>query len=237
MLKIVREMAVENPWVLRIVIGLIAVTFVVTMGWFGFQAPEGDRVAVVDGKEITAKEYRAAYNRAVEFYRQNYKDKFNSDLLRSLKVEDQVINELIERALWKHEAKIMGLEVRNEELSAAVTEIPNFQKEGKFDSNLYRQVLEANRTNPKVFEASVREDLLVDKVKRIVRDAVAVTDREVTETFPTFAAVSQTGQEKPPEEMERMKKFLLFQKQEKALKSYAEAMRQRSKISIDKRAL
>src|SRR3989304_1321659 len=119
MLKIVRELAVENPWVLRIIIGLIAITFVLTMGWFGFEAPKGDRVAVVEGQKITAKEYRAAYNRAVEFYRQNYKEKFNNDLLRSLNVEDQVINELIERALWKHEAKIMGLEVTNEELSAA----------------------------------------------------------------------------------------------------------------------
>ena len=81
MLKMVRELAVDNPWVLRIIMGLIAVTFVVTMGWFGFEAPQADRVAVVEGQKITAKEYRTAYNRAVEFYRQNYKDKFNSDLL------------------------------------------------------------------------------------------------------------------------------------------------------------
>ena len=235
MLKIVRELAVENPWVLRIIIGLIAVAFIITMGWFGFEAPTSNRAALVNGTEVSLKEYRGAYNRAVEFYRQTYKDQFNDEFLRKLNLEDKVLNDLIERTLWIQEAKAMGLEVTDQELSAAVTEIPDFQKDGKFDPDLYRRVLEANRTKPEAFEGSFRNSLRVEKARRIVRDAVAVTDREVAESYPT--AAPKGGASPSPEEKERLRQFLLFQKQEKALKAYADEMRKKAKVKINDEVL
>ncbi|MBI5197050.1 MAG: SurA N-terminal domain-containing protein [Nitrospirae bacterium] len=237
LLKYVREMAVENPWVLRIIIGLIAVTFVVTMGWFGFEAPTANRAAVVDGTEVTMKQYQAAYNRAVSFYRQTYKDKFDEEMLRKLNLEDQIIDELVEEVLWLHEAETMGLMVTNEELSKTVTKISAFQKNGQFDSEQYRNVLSANRTNPKDFEKNLRENVLVDKVKQAIRQSVMVTDREVEEAVPTLAPEPSGEQTRSPEERVRMKQFLLFQKQEKALKAYAEGMRKKATVEINKKAL
>jgi peptidyl-prolyl cis-trans isomerase D len=234
MLKTVRVMAVENPWVLRIIIGLIAVTFIVTMGWFGFEAPTANRAAMVDGTEVTLKEYQIAYNRAVSFYRDNYKEEFNDEFLQKLNLDEQVINEMIEDVLWIHEAERMGLMVTDEELSETVTKVSAFQKNKVFDPEVYRKVLAANRTNPEAFEANVRKDLLVEKAKGAVRQSVMVTDNEIAQAFPSIAS-GEAGQN--PEELGRMKQFLLFQKQEKALKAYTDSLRDQADVEINKQLL
>jgi hypothetical protein len=127
----------------------------------------------------------------------------------------------------------MGIMITDKELSAAVTDIPNFQKDGSFDPAFYRQVLQANRTNPEMFEKDYRTDLLVEKVKRVVRDATVVTSQEVAESFPSVG----TGKGQPPEDQERMKSFLQFQKQEKSLKAYMDALRAKADIKISKEVL
>ena len=67
MLKIVRELAVDNPLVLKIIMGVIALTFVITMGWWGIQRPGQNVVITVNKHEIEVQEYRRAYNQAIDY--------------------------------------------------------------------------------------------------------------------------------------------------------------------------
>ena len=48
MLKTVRSVAIDNPWCLRLAMVAIAVTFVITMGWWGFDRPDKNGEAVAD---------------------------------------------------------------------------------------------------------------------------------------------------------------------------------------------
>src|SRR3989338_7775441 len=47
------------------------------------------------------------------------------------------------------------------QVAALIQETPAFQVEGRFDPERYRQFLKATGTNPQVFEASLREDLIL----------------------------------------------------------------------------
>jgi len=237
MLKIIRELAVENPWVLKIIMGVIAVTFVITMGWWGIKMPGQDVVASVNGHPIKVKEYRRAYNRAVEYYRDMYKDKFSPELLEQMKVRDKVLEDLVGRELWLEKAQELGLMVSDEELRESIMKMKVFHREGRFDRTLYERILTSNRMNVSDFERAQRIELLIDKMKRIVKDSVFVTDAEVNEAFPlTLSGDKDRGKvtARPAEEMERLKKFLRFQKQEQAIAAYTDAMRAAAKIKVNK---
>lgn len=234
MLKIIRELAVENPWVLKIIMGVIAVTFVITMGWWGIQKPEQNIIASVNGHDISVLEYRRAYNNAVEYYRELYKDKFDAEMIEKLKVRDRVLEDLVSRELWLAEAKRLGLRVSDQELIDSITGMKEFHRNGKFDRVLYERLLSANRISVGDFEEAKRMELLIEKAKRIVRDSVSVADEEVNEVFPVNIPGKKDGlTERPAEEMQRLKKFLQFQKQEKAVTAYAAAMRARAKIEVN----
>lgn len=236
MLKIVRELAIDNPLVLKIIMGVIAVTFVLSMGWYGIQSRDADVAISVNGMEIKAQEYSKAYNRAVESYRDAYKDKFDAEMLEKMDIKGKVMDELVARKLWLESAKELGLSVSDEELRDGIMKMKAFHKEGKFNRKQYKSLLEANRLNESVFEGSQREEFLIDKMKSIIRDSVYVSNFEVNEAFPLSlpGGKSDTPADRLPDELQRLKKFVRFQKQEKAVMSYAVAMRTKAKIKVNK---
>ena len=239
MLKIVRELAVDNPLVLKIIMGIIAVTFVLSMGWYGIQSRDADVAVSVNGMEIKAKEYSRAYNRAVESYRDAYKDKFDAEMLEKMNVRGKVIDELVARKLWIKSANELGLSVSDEELRDGIIKMKMFHREGKFDRKLYKNILEANRLSEAVFEGSQREEFLIEKMKSIIRDSVSVSNAEVNEAFPLSLPGGKGGAstERLPEELQRLKKFVKFQKQEKAVMSYAVSLRSKAKVEVNKELL
>ncbi|OHE55097.1 MAG: hypothetical protein A2Z47_08535 [Thermodesulfovibrio sp. RBG_19FT_COMBO_42_12] len=239
MLKIVRELAVDNPLVLKIIMGVIAVTFVLSMGWYGIQSRDADVAISVNGMEIKAKDYSRAYNRAVESYRDAYKDKFDAEMLEKMDIRGKVMDELVARKLWIESAKELGLSVSDEELRDGIMKMKAFHREGKFDRKLYKSLLDSNRLSESVFEGSQREEFLIEKMKGIIRDSVSVSNHEVNEAFPLSLPGGKSGApaDRLPDELQRLKKFVRFQKQEKAVMSYAVAMRAKAKIKVNKELL
>ncbi len=235
MLKMVRELAVDNPLVLKIIMGVIAVTFVFSMGWYGIQSREADVAISVNGMEIKSQDYKRAYSRAVESYRDMYKDQFDAEMLEKMDVRGKVIDGLVARKLWIGSAQELGLSVSDEELREGIMKMKTFHKEGKFDRKLYKNILEANRLTEAVFEESQREEFLIEKMKNIVRDSVSVSNYEVNEAFPMSLPGGKSGtpEDRLPDELQRLKKFVRFQKQEKAVMSYAVAMRAKAKIKLN----
>jgi peptidyl-prolyl cis-trans isomerase D len=238
MLKIVRELAVDNPLVLKIIMGIIALTFVITMGWWGIQMPGQNVVITVNKHEIEVQEYRRAYNQAIDYYRELYKDQFNAEMIEKMKVKDKVMENLVARELWLEKAGELGIRVSDEELRDNIMKMKVFHKDGMFNRTLYDRLLASNRLTTQGFEDAQRKELLMEKAKRLIKDSVSVSDDEVNDTFP----LNLTGgkgviTERPVDEMQRLKKFLQFQKQEKAVNAYAAAMRGQAKIKVNKELL
>lgn len=223
LLKIIRKGAIENPWFFRLIMGALAVAFTVTMGWVGFGKTEDRAVAKVDRASVSVEEYQRAYRNASNFYREIFQDKFDEKDLRK-----RVIDELVDRKLWLQEARRMKLVVSDEELKRSITELPGFQKEGKFDPELYRRILSLEHYTPEGFERQHREELLVEKVKALVKESVALTPSEEEE-----AKKSNPTNPDP----DRAASDLLFQKKQRALSAYTLSLRQKAAIHVKEELL
>lgn len=238
MLKIVRELAVDNPLVLKIIMGVIALTFVITMGWWGIQMPGQNVVITVNKHEIEVQEYRRSYNQAIDYYRELYKDQFNAEMIEKMKVRDKVMEDLVARELWIEKAGELGIRVSDEELRDSIIKMKIFHKDGVFNRTLYDRLLASNRLTTQGFEVAQRKEIIIEKAKRIIKDSVSVSDKEVNDTFPlNITGSKEAVVQRPAEEMQRLKKFLQFQKQEKAVNAYAAAMRGQAKINVNKELL
>jgi len=219
LLKIIRH----NPWFARIMMGLLSVTFVITMGWWGFEQTEDNAVAKIDRISVSMEEYQRAYRNASNFYREVFQDKYDDKDVRK-----QVIDALVDRKLWLQEARRMKLVVSDEELKRSITELPGFQKEGKFDPDLYRRILANEHYTPEGFERQHREELLIEKVKTLVKESVALTPSEEEE-----AKKSNPANPDP----DRAASDLLFQKKERAVSAYTLALRQKASINVKEELL
>ena len=61
MIKLIREGSKKYPWMLKIIMLIIGVTFVIGMGWFGFDnAQQPNVVAAVGPYTVDARDVRNA---------------------------------------------------------------------------------------------------------------------------------------------------------------------------------
>jgi peptidyl-prolyl cis-trans isomerase D len=228
MIKLLRHSAVENPWVYRIIMLVIAVTFVITMGWWGFSGEERTEVARVGTHSISQDEYERAYRNQERAYRDALKEQFTPELAKQLDLKHVVINALVERQLWLDAAKQMGLIVTSRELAHSIAAIPAFEKEGtgRFDPDVYRRVLAANHLTPEAFESSQREELLIAKVKTVVSESTAVSESEWADARARQAA------QNPGPTSDAMLPSPLPQKQDRVVRSYTDQLRRQADVEI-----
>lgn len=233
MIKLLRHSAIENPWVYRIIMLVIAVTFVITMGWWGFSEDERTVVARVGARTITMDEYERAYRNIERSYRDALKEQFTPELAKQLDLKHMVINSLVERQLWLDTAKQMGLTVTPRELARTIAGIKAFEKEGtgRFDPEVYRRVLAVNRLTPEAFENSQREELLIAKVRAVVGESTAVAESEWADARARQAA------QNPGPTSDAMLPSPLPQKQDRVVRAYMDQLRRQADIEIHENLL
>ena len=232
MIKLLREVAHDYPWFLKSIMGILAIAFIITMGWWGFGQQTGNVVASVGDLAIQQDEYRRAYENTYRFY----KDKGQTDIKDEF-LKQFVLDQLIENRMWLLTAHEMGLTVSDDDLRNAVMQRPEFQRNGAFDPDVYRRLLAANHLTPSLFEAMEAKDLLTNKARLVVMDAVALTPSELSEAQTLLTRQGETDSAKTAIAKERIFQSFLFQKQQRALMAYAEAMKTRVPIKIHKELL
>ena len=200
--------------------------------------PGQNVVITVNKHEIEVQEYRRSYNQAIDYYRELYKGEFNAEMIEKMKIRDKVMEDLVARELWIEKAGELGIRVSDEELRDNIMKMKVFHKDGMFNRTLYDRLLASNRLTTQGFEVAQRKEIIIEKAKRIIKDSVSVSDKEVNDTFPlNITGSKEAVVQRPAEEMQRLKKFLQFQKQEKAVNAYAVAMRAQAKINVNKELL
>ncbi len=231
MIKLMRESAHKYPWLLKSMMGILAIAFVITMGWWGFGEDTSNAIASVGPLSVTREEYLRAYENTYRFYKENVQGDFQEETLKQF-----VLDGLIENKLWTLVAEDMGLTVSPEELRQDILQREVFQRNGKFDAELYRRVLAGNRLSSALFESLHTLELLRAKAMMIVRDSVALTPAEITEAQALMAR-QPAGDESGATAKERILQDFLFQKQQRALMAYKESMKASVPIKIRKELL
>jgi peptidyl-prolyl cis-trans isomerase D len=181
MLDVLRKR--KRSWVVTFLLALIVVVFVLFYGGGQMGEPESDKVAEVNGEVIRQREFGLQYQRMLDVYRNMTKGEMTPEILKSLKLKNSVMEDMIQQRLLLQETRRLGLEVTDEELMRAIAGVPEFQIDGRFSKNRYLQLLRANRLNPGEFEEERRRELAVQKLYAIIQDAVRVSENEVREQY------------------------------------------------------
>jgi peptidyl-prolyl cis-trans isomerase D len=94
-------------------------------------------------------------------------------------VRREHLDGIIDQLLLRQHAKEMGLEVSDGMLFRIISDIPNFQVDGQFNPELYRQLLRGGGRTPRSFEQELREDILTGLLPSSVSQSSIVTEAEI----------------------------------------------------------
>ena len=161
----------HKKWlVITIWISTIAFVGAGFVGWGSYDyGSKGGAVAVVGDREISVNEYQREYSSLYDQYARIFGEQFNQEMADRLQLKDAAYKLVIQKNLILSFADELGLDVTNEEIVKQLVTIPGFIKDGKFDKETYIKVLNQNRTNPTEFEATLKRDLLLQKVESIFK--------------------------------------------------------------------
>ena len=161
----------HKKWlVITIWISTIAFVGAGFVGWGSYDyGSKGGSVAVVGDREVSVSEYQREYSSMYEQYAQIFGEQFNQEMADRLKLRDAAYQMVIQKNLILSFADELGFDVTNEEIAKQLVNIPGFIKDGKFDKDTYIRVLHQNRTNPTEFEATLKRDILLQKVESIFK--------------------------------------------------------------------
>jgi peptidyl-prolyl cis-trans isomerase D len=232
MIKLMREAAHNYPWLLKTIMGVLAVAFVITMGWWGFGEQRGTVVASVGELTVSHDEFRRAYENSYRFYKDKLPGEFKDETIKQF-----VVDQLIDNRIWLIAAKNMGLTVSDADLRDAITQIPDFQKNGTFDPELYQRILAANHLTPSLFEAIEAKELLANRARMMVADSVTLTPAELAEAQALVLRQPDSDPGKAAAAKDRAVQDVLFQKQQRALMAYTQSLRATIPIKVHRELL
>lgn len=146
----------------------------------------GAALATVDGRTITATDFQRVYNAQLQAYRNAYGANMNDRLLRQLGIDRQILQQLVDEQAALAEAARLGLTASDAEVRERILRIPAFQENGQFvGEERYKQFLRFQ--NPPMthteFEESVRQSLVLDKLRAAITDWITVSDDEVEREY------------------------------------------------------
>ena len=121
-------------------------------------------VAVVDGEEISRREYEQALRDHHERMRSMMGANFDSAMLDTFEVKNSVLERLIQQRLLYREAAGNGFTVLDSQVVKTIRDVQAFQKDSKFSKQQYEQLLRAQGLTPAIFESRVRQELLLQEL-------------------------------------------------------------------------
>ena len=180
MLNLMRKHA--RNWLMKIILGIIIVVFIFYFGSMGGKQ-RAERIAMIDGKPIVYAEFQREYQNLVDVYRQRFGQGLTDEMLKSLNLKQQALDNLVNQAVVLKKAEAMNVKVTDEDVKAMILAYPGFQRNGAFDQRIYEQTLRANKMTPDEFEEMQRKMLITMKVEDLIQDGVRVSDQEVHDLY------------------------------------------------------
>ena len=180
MLRFLREKG--KSWVLKALLGFVALTFV-SFGGFALTDRQADtgggRIAAwVEDTPISVHEFEQRYYQRAETLRRQLGAAFNEELARRLGLRRQTLDSLILEKLQLREARRLGIEVTDAQVALQIQALAPFLRDGKFDAQRYRSILESNGITPRQFEEDQRRVVLLNQLRDYVNLGVLVSDQE-----------------------------------------------------------
>jgi peptidyl-prolyl cis-trans isomerase D len=142
-------------------------------------------LATVDGEPISVATFRRVYQQRVQQFRSAYGSSFDERMVKQLGLDQQILRQLIDERTAGSEARRLGLTVSDAEVAQRIYEIDAFQQNGAFSEELYTRVLAVQRPPlaKAEFEESLRQSLMVEKLRAALTEWVNVRDADVDDEY------------------------------------------------------
>ncbi|WP_035588378.1 peptidylprolyl isomerase [Hippea jasoniae] len=169
---------------------IAAIAFIVGGAYLFIRGPfsMGSNTAIEVGDiKISMPEFQKTYDSVYNFYvnmlSQLKGGNISDEDIKRLNIKQKTIDMLVERALLLNEAKKEGIKVTDKDVLKAIESNKYFWVNGHFSKEKYLAILKANNINPKDYEASLKIQLYINKLKSRLFKNVKVTQKEVKDFF------------------------------------------------------
>ncbi|WP_054180463.1 peptidylprolyl isomerase [Trabulsiella odontotermitis] len=180
-----------NSIVLKIIFGIIIVSFILTGVSSYLIGGNNTYAAKVNGQEIGRPQFENAVASERNRMQQQLGDRFselasNENYMKTMR--QQVLNRLIDESLLDQYAKELGLNISDEQVKKAIFSTQAFQTDGKFDNARFNSIVSQMRMTADQYAQALRNQLVTQQLI----NAVAGTDFMLPgETDELAALVSQ----------------------------------------------
>ena len=155
-----------------IIVGLIIASFALWGVSSYFEGGTSLYAAEGDGIKVSQR----VYQNSLQQYRSSVTpEQFDSKIFKA-----QVLEKLIAESLLVRDALQNGYSVSNQTLKLYIEKRPDFQRNKKFDAEVYKTALATRRMGMKQYEAQLREGLIQEQVVGIYKASAMVTDAEIS---------------------------------------------------------
>ncbi len=167
--------------IMTVVMGLIIVSFVIWGVGDMLRGFTSSTVASVGGAKVSAQEYRAAYDRAIQQYQRRFKRPFTNEEARQIGLDRSILQQLVSEAAVDDETRKLGLNISDAALRQIIATNPNFRdKAGAFDPSRFEQALRDMDMNERGFVSELRNQVLRQFIVAGLATGVAAPKAEVT---------------------------------------------------------
>ncbi len=183
MLKTMRKNVKSLAPTLWIVIAAFIIAIFAVWGGAG-RLGEGARtetVATIGDDKISIEDYQMSLRQRLESIQKEFRE-LNKAFIQQLNIPQQVLEQMIQQSLLSQKAKDMGIAASDEEVGERVRSL--FQRDGQFIGfQEYRRILEYNRTSVGQFENSLKQEIILNKLIRVLTAGIAFTPDELWENY------------------------------------------------------
>src|SRR3954470_5667394 len=174
-------------WSLAIVVLAFVMLYIPSFMKDGAQGAANNAVvADVDGREITAAQFRRVYQQQMQQYRQSYGANIDERLLKQLGIDQRIVQQMIQEEATLAEAKRLGISASDAEVRERILALPAFQDNGQFIGDTrYRQLLRMQNPpmRPDEFEEQVRRSIIVEKLQAALTGWVTGSDKDCEDEY------------------------------------------------------
>lgn len=178
-------------------------------------------IAEIGNEKISVEQYWRAYENVRQAYREMYQGRLDEETEKKLNLKETVLNNFIEEKVLLISASELEIKVTDKELQDAIMNDPRFLRDGVFRKDVYFRTLELNRLTPEMFENSMRQQLTLLKMRRLIASVVDVSPLDIKDV---------AGDEK---KIVEIRQAVLLSKGNAAIKSYIDSAKQKLKIKVN----
>lgn len=180
--------AASNHVVLKIILGLIILSFVLTGVGNYLIGGNGDYAAKVNGQEISRAQLDRAFNNERSRQQQMLGEQFsqlagNAGYMQQIR--QQALSQLVDEMLLDQYAKELKLAISDEQIKQAIFSQPAFQTDGKFDNTKYLGLINSMGFSADQYAEALRKQLTTQQLI----SAIAGTDFTLSGEADALAAL------------------------------------------------